>query len=82
MTEKAVLQTSKPRADAEDEAESNKGAESSEGAESSAPQRKPVFSSSPSHILNTTLDLLDDSDTEPLAEHDIRMESVTHLSLL
>lgn len=40
------------------------------------PQSKPVFSSSPSHIMNTTLDLLDNSDLDLPADPEIRMESL------
>lgn len=81
MTEKAAPQTCKPRLAAEAEArpEASKEAEMvkvTEPEQSKVPQRKPVFSSSPSHILNTTLDLLDNSDTELPAEPEIRMESV------
>ncbi|XP_066506447.1 cytoskeleton-associated protein 2 isoform X2 [Hoplias malabaricus] len=40
------------------------------------PRNKPVFSSSPSHILNTTLDLLDNSDMDLPVDPEIRMESL------
>lgn len=82
-----MSQTFKPRLSAEDEDKAQP--EASEQAEvvpvnethkSDVPQRKPAFSNTPSHILNTTLDLLDNSDTELPAEPDIRMESVLHLN--
>ncbi|KAF4082259.1 hypothetical protein AMELA_G00149510 [Ameiurus melas] len=47
-----------------------------EAEQSEVPQWKPAFSNSPSHILNTTLDLLDNSDTELHAEPEIKMESL------
>ncbi|KAL7848487.1 hypothetical protein AOLI_G00232050 [Acnodon oligacanthus] len=40
------------------------------------PQSEPVFSSSPSHIMNTTLDLLDSSDVDLPVDPEIRMESL------
>lgn len=40
------------------------------------PLSKPVFSSSPGHIMNTTLDLLDNSDMDLPADPEIRMEAV------
>ncbi|KAL6472116.1 hypothetical protein MHYP_G00183040 [Metynnis hypsauchen] len=40
------------------------------------PQSEPAFSSSPSHIMNTTLDLLDSSDVDLPVDPEIRMESL------
>ncbi|XP_036451719.1 cytoskeleton-associated protein 2 isoform X2 [Colossoma macropomum] len=40
------------------------------------PQSKPVFSSSPSHIMNTTLDLLDSSVMDLPVDPEIRLESL------
>ncbi|KAL7846315.1 hypothetical protein SRHO_G00212950 [Serrasalmus rhombeus] len=40
------------------------------------PQSEPVFSSGPSHIMNTTLDLLDSSDVDLPVDPEIRMESL------
>ncbi|KAG7322703.1 hypothetical protein KOW79_014049 [Hemibagrus wyckioides] len=80
---KSASQTCKPRLGAEGEDKAQP--EASEQAEvvpvnethkSEVPQRKPAFSNTPSHILNTTLDLLDNSDTELPAEPEIRMESL------
>ncbi|KAM9456253.1 uncharacterized protein Hap1MRO34_019746 [Clarias gariepinus] len=82
MTEKSVSQSSKPQlADCGEEAQ----AKARERVETETvrdtkqievPKGKAAFSSSPSHILNITLDLLDNSDTELSAEPEIRMESL------
>lgn len=81
MTEKPAPQTCKPQADVTLVLpEVSKAVEEemvTDAEQREVPLKKPVFSSSPSHILNTTLDLLDNSDTELLTETEIRMESVT-----
>lgn len=79
LTDQSVSQTCGPQLEAEAQPESSEGTEAApvpETEQDEVLQRKPVFSSSPSHILNTTLDLLDTSDTEPPAEPEIRMESL------
>ncbi|XP_060752234.1 cytoskeleton-associated protein 2 [Tachysurus vachellii] len=81
MTQKSASQTCNPRLSTEDEAqpEASEQAEAvpvNQTEQSEVLQTKPAFSSSPNHILNITLDLLDNSDTELPGEPDIRMESL------
>lgn len=88
MTETSAPQTCKPQLHTEEgdgaPPEASKRAEAvtvSKAEQSQVPQWKPAFSNSPSHILNTTLDLLDNSDTELQAEPEIKMESVIHSNI-
>lgn len=88
MTETSAPQTCKPQLHTEEgdgaPPEASKRAEAvtvSKAEQSEVPQWKPAFSNSPSHILNTTLDLLDNSDTELQAEPEIKMESVIHSNI-
>lgn len=82
MTEKSAPPSCKPQTNAEDADEAQpKVVTVSEAEQSEVPQRKPAFSNSPSHILNTTLDLLDNSDTELPTEPEVRMESVLQLNI-
>lgn len=83
MTETSAPQTCKPQLHTEEgdgaPPEASKRAEAvtvSKAEQSQVPQWKPAFSNSPSHILNTTLELLDNSDTELQAEPEIKMESL------
>ncbi|XP_027014366.2 cytoskeleton-associated protein 2 isoform X2 [Tachysurus fulvidraco] len=81
MTQKSASQTCNPRLSTEDEAqpEASEQAEAvpvNQTEQSEVLQNKPAFSSSPNHILNITLDLLDNSDKELPGEPDIRMESL------
>ncbi|XP_060764217.1 cytoskeleton-associated protein 2 isoform X2 [Neoarius graeffei] len=72
MTEKSAPPSCKPQTNAEDADKAQpKVVTVSEAEQSEVPQRKPAFSNSPSHILNTTLDLLDNSDTELPTEPEV-----------
>lgn len=86
MMEKSAPPSCKPQLNTKDKAqpEASKRAEVvtvSETEQSEVSQRKPAFSNSPSHILNTTLDLLDSSDSELPTEPEVRMESVLNLNI-
>ncbi|KAK1800707.1 hypothetical protein P4O66_005898 [Electrophorus voltai] len=87
MTEKAASQPCKPVLRSQAEQESGEAAqiqappgyevtEDDQTQHKEVQHSKPVFSGSPCHIMNTTLDLLDNSDVDLPADPEIRMESL------
>ncbi|XP_062870615.1 cytoskeleton-associated protein 2 [Trichomycterus rosablanca] len=75
VTEKAAPRTSKAEVVVKEEAQPQV-IPAHQTKPEEVPQSQAVFTSSPSHIINTTLDLLDNSDLDLPADPEIRLESL------